>query len=56
MIMLKLVDNIKILQLIGCTVLFWKVRQRQYISNRVEELCHQVYKALCYFLVQPTEY
>ncbi|XP_050242192.1 uncharacterized protein LOC126691169 [Quercus robur] len=28
--------------LIGCTVLFWKVRQRQYISSRVEELCHQV--------------
>ena len=56
MIMLKHVDNIKILQLIVCTVLFWKVCQRQYISSRVEELYHQVYKALRYFLVQPTEY
>ncbi|KAM3686792.1 hypothetical protein ACJW31_10G028700 [Castanea mollissima] len=28
--------------LIGCTVLFWKVRQRRYISSRVEELYHQV--------------
>ncbi|KAK7854229.1 uncharacterized protein LOC111997914 [Quercus suber] len=32
--------------LIGCTVLFWKVRQRQYISSRVEELYHQVCEIL----------
>ncbi|XP_075640203.1 uncharacterized protein LOC142611942 [Castanea sativa] len=32
--------------LIGCTVLFWKVRQRRYISSRVEELYHQVCEIL----------
>ncbi|XVE57501.1 hypothetical protein DITRI_Ditri04bG0095700 [Diplodiscus trichospermus] len=28
--------------LVGCAMLFWKVRQRRYISARVEELYHQV--------------
>ncbi|XP_050264631.1 uncharacterized protein LOC126708752 isoform X3 [Quercus robur] len=31
---------------IGCTVLFWKVHQRQYMSSRVEELYHQVCEIL----------
>ncbi|XVF10986.1 hypothetical protein REPUB_Repub07fG0230200 [Reevesia pubescens] len=28
--------------LIGCAMLFWKVRQKRYLSARVEELYHQV--------------
>uniref|UniRef100_A0A6P4BCT5 uncharacterized protein LOC107430471 isoform X2 n=1 Tax=Ziziphus jujuba TaxID=326968 RepID=A0A6P4BCT5_ZIZJJ len=32
--------------LVGCTLLLWKVRQRQYLSTRVEELYRQVCEIL----------
>lgn len=32
--------------LLGCTLVFWKVCQKQYLSSRVEELYHQVCEIL----------